>query len=139
MFVYITRCITTFVSFFLFIYGNGQNKEEDGGADEVESKEQEGSECDSREDEDESGEEGREMKMLLLPRSLCRKRLHKSRRWLFKILCRERQHKSLPLLPQPVRNASQLLLRLLPWLVKNRSQPFLLWLSKGNGIPSLIS
>jgi hypothetical protein len=50
------------------------------------------------------GKKGRrEMKMLLLPRSLCRKR----------------QHKSQQLLLWPVGNISQLLLWLLQWLVKN--------------------
>jgi hypothetical protein len=60
----------------------------------------------------------REMKMLLLPRSLCRKRLHKSRRWSLKSLCRKRQHKRQQLLLWPVGNVSQLLLWLLSWLVK---------------------
>jgi hypothetical protein len=46
------------------------------------------------------GKKGRrEIKMLLLPRSLGRKRLHKSRRWLSKLLCRKRQHKIQQLLP----------------------------------------
>ncbi len=49
-----------FCVFSSFFYGNGQNEEDDGGADEVESGEQEGSERDSGEDEDESGEEGKE-------------------------------------------------------------------------------
>jgi hypothetical protein len=69
--------------------------DDDGGVDEVESGKQEGSEHDSREDKMKVGKKGRrEMKMLLLPRSLCRKRLHKRRRWLFKSLCRKRQHKA---------------------------------------------
>jgi hypothetical protein len=46
--------------FSLFIYGYGQNEEDDGEAEEVEREEQEGSEQDSREDEDESGDEGEE-------------------------------------------------------------------------------
>jgi hypothetical protein len=75
----------------------------------------------------------RMMKLLLFRRSLRRKRLRKCKRQLLKSLCKKSLLKNQLLLPLPVRNVSQLFLRLLPLLVKNRSLLLLPQIYNGSG------